>query len=288
MLSNWFVFNSLKKSHFHYWKAVSFSVPNLFLSGDLNGVSHIGRYCHNNAFSTNISGADCYSPGIHVDLVLFECSCAKAVLFAPIWPRSAPVSIWLLALGSIPAPVTLLLSLDLMLFFLVSLALTLGFPWRILACLWTGSSSEYPEYDDFLRICFSGSNELDQGCLDWPEDSANAKEYWEMGVFMRVLLGVLNSWRIISLTAFSYSWGKVESVSQNRGLKLQEKHHLKFLVNNTRGLSTSLSTLIIIRDDFPFLPLRRKCKQPKPQRVILEHIHSIWGQFSNRHSRRHD
>lgn len=47
-------------------------------------------------------------------------------------------------------------------FILVYLAVTLGFPRRTLAWLWTESSSEHPECDGFLWICFSGSNMLDQ------------------------------------------------------------------------------------------------------------------------------
>lgn len=47
-------------------------------------------------------------------------------------------------------------------FFMVHLALTLGFLWKNLAWLWTGSSSEHPEYDDFLRSYSPFSNKLDQ------------------------------------------------------------------------------------------------------------------------------
>lgn len=78
-------------------------------------MSHIGMYCYNNIFFTNISGANWKSTSIHVDPALLEGSCAKAVLFATIWPHSTPVSIWLLTLGSISTSLSLLLSLDLIL-----------------------------------------------------------------------------------------------------------------------------------------------------------------------------
>lgn len=140
-------------------------------------MSHIGRNRYNNVFFTNISGANWKSTGVLVDPALLEGSCAKAVLFATIGPHSTPVSIWFLTVGSICTSLSLFLPLDLILLsglpgfdFWLSLkgfGLTLAnkcfskpwmwwFPWNL-----------------FLWLKYAGPA---TGCLDWPEDSANAKE----------------------------------------------------------------------------------------------------------------
>lgn len=91
-----------------------------------------------------------------------EQTCAKAVLFAShsitIKPSIHLASdSWLLLCHQWPC-----FSLCMWCFFLVYLALTLGFHSRTLAWLWTGSSWEHSEYNDSLRINFPSSNELDQ------------------------------------------------------------------------------------------------------------------------------
>lgn len=94
-----------------------------------------------------------------------------------------------------------------------------AFPSKTLARLWTGSCSEHPECADFFRIYFLGSSKLDQQQTGLTASGlSNAKEHWEMGVFIMVLSEALNSCRIISLNTLCYSWGKQTLFSQNKCL----------------------------------------------------------------------
>lgn len=112
-------------------------------------------------------------PFVHISVVELEgppcwsCLFWKAVVpklscLLPTWSHSNPISVWLLTLGSLSAISDPASPLWMWCFFLVYLALTLGFHSRTLAWHWTGSSWEHSEYNDSLRISFPGSNELDQ------------------------------------------------------------------------------------------------------------------------------
>lgn len=153
------------------------------------------RYCCS-AFSTRISQragrAPCWS------CLPWKAFMPKLSCLLPVWSHSTkyPSGFWLLAPSLLS--VTLLLSLDVRL-----LSGLPGFDSWLSLKDWSAFGQEALQSTlnttiPSESISLALMSWTATGWLDWPEDSANAKGYWEVGVFIKTVWEALNTCRIIT------------------------------------------------------------------------------------------